>query len=133
MLTLMKQYTILTLKKQGETNAEIARTLKCNRHTVENILLRGVKEKQTRHKPSAVAPYKTQIKEWQGKDYTLQRMHEMLTDNYGATFSYDALRKYVKKYLPRPKEAFGPQEHLPGQALQFDFGTSRVYFTDEKR
>lgn len=60
-------------------------------------------------------------------------MHEMLHDDYGAVFSYDALRKYVKKYLPKPKEAFGPQEHLPGQAIQFDFGTSRVYFTEEQR
>src|ERR1039458_7765076 len=133
MLTLMKQYTILTLHDQGEKNADLARTFKCDRHTVENVLKHGVKETQTRHKPSAVAPYKTQIKEWQGKDYTLLRMHEMLHDDYGVTFSYDALRKYVKKYLPRPKESFGPQEHLPGQAVQFDFGTSRVYFTKEKR
>jgi IS30 family transposase len=65
MLNMGQQYTILTLHKQGKTNAEIARQLHCNRHTVENILKRGdVTEKQTRHKPSAVTPYKEQIKEW---------------------------------------------------------------------
>jgi transposase len=65
MLNMGQQYTILTLHKQGKTNAEIARALHCNRHTVENVLKRReVIEKQTRHKPSAVTPYKEKIKEW---------------------------------------------------------------------
>lgn len=131
MLNMQKQYTILTLKKQGKKNAEIARDLECNRHTVENILKRGVQEIQIRHKPSVVAPYKMLIKEWLDQDITRKRIYDMLKEEHGFTFSYDSVRKFVKKHFPN-REAFGVQEHLPG-TLQFDFGESRVYFTEEKR
>jgi transposase len=132
MLNMGQQYTILTLHKQGKTNAQIARDLGCNRHTVENILKRGeVTEKQTRHKPSAVTPYKEQIKEWlKNPKITRRRMYEMLQDEQKVTFSYDALRKFVKKHLVKP-EAFGVQEHLPGEETEVDFGDIIVHLTEE--
>ena len=127
MLNMGRQYTILTLHKQDKTNAEIARQLHCNRHTVENIIKRGeVVEIQTRHKPSAVAPYQEQIKEWlKNPKITRWRMYEMLQEEHQVTFSYDALRKFVRKHIAVPV-AFGVQEHLPGGETEVDFGDLEV-------
>lgn len=132
MLNMGQQYTILTLHKQGKTNADIARALHCNRHTVENILKRGdVKGKQIRHKPSAVTPFQEQIKEWlKDPKITRWRMYEMLQEEHKVAFSYDALRKFVKKHLVQP-EAFGVQEHLPGAEVEVDFGDIVIHLTEE--
>jgi transposase len=134
MLNMGQQYTILTLHNQGKTNAAIARQLDCSRHTVENVLKRGyVTEKQTRQKSSVVTPYKEQIEKWlKDPKITRLRMYEMLQDEQQVTFSYDALRKFVKKHLLRP-EAFGVQEHLPGAEMEVDFGDITVYLTEEKK
>ena len=129
-----QQYTILTLHKQGKTNAGIARDLSCHRHTVENILKKGtVNEGQTRKKTSAAEMYKQQLQEWSSKDITVARMHEMLVEEYHVDFTYDALQKFVKKYIAKAPEAFGVQEHLPGNDLEVDFGEIIVYLTDTKR
>jgi transposase len=133
MLTMSQQYTIKTLHDQGKTNADIARTLDCHRHTVENILKRPeVVDKQTRHKPSAVTPYLTQLQDWSQKKYTKQRMWEMLKEKYAITFTYDALQKFVQKYVTRP-EAFGVEEHLPGEELEVDFGEIPVTLLEDNR
>jgi len=133
MLNMGQQYTILTLHNQGKTNAEIARQLHCNRHTIENILKRGeVIEKQTRHKPSAVTPYKEQLQAWfNKKDITRRRMHDMLQEEHKVTFSYDALRKFVRKHIAKPQETYGVQEHLPGEEVEVDFGEITVRLTEE--
>lgn len=134
MLSMAQQYTILTLHKQGKTNAAIAKDLSCHRHTVENILRKGdVTEKQTRKKPSAATPYKEQLVQWYEKDITVQRMHEMLMKEHQIAFTYDALQKFVKKYIAKPPEAFGVQEHLPGNDLEVDFGDIVVYLEEEKK
>lgn len=132
MLTMAKQYTIRTLHDQGETNAEIARQLQCHRHTVENVLKRStVLEKLTRNKPSAVTPYKSQIQVWYDKNIPRQRMYEMLVEHDKVTFSYDALRKFVKKHIAKAPEAYGVQEHLPGSDMEVDFGDLVVYLEEE--
>lgn len=130
MLNMGQQYTILTLHKQGKTNADIARQLHCNRHTVENVLKRkAVTEKQTRQKSSAVTPYKELIKEWlKNPKITRWRIYEMLQEEHKIKFSYDALRKFVKKHLVAPV-AFGVQTHLPGEEVEVDFGEITVHFT----
>jgi len=51
MLTMYKQITIKTLKKQGIKNTEIARSIGCHRNTVFNVLEReNFIEIQTRQK-----------------------------------------------------------------------------------
>lgn len=127
-----QQYTILTLHKQGKTNAAIAKDLSCHRHTVENILKKGdVTQKQTRKKPSAAQPYKEQLLQWYEKDITVQRMHDLLVEEHKIDFTYDALQKFVKKYIAKLPEAYGVQEHLPGSDLEVDFGDIVVYLEDE--
>lgn len=134
MLTMAEQHTVKTLYKQGTKKADIARQLHCHRHTVDNILKRpSVIEKQTRSKPSAVAPYKAQIKKWYEAEITRQRIHEMLVENYQVPFSYDAVRKYVKKHIAKPAKAYGVQQHLPGEYLEADFGDITVFLEDLQR
>src|SRR6266705_1714185 len=115
MLTMYEQITIKTLHKQGTKKSQIARQLGCHRNTVNNVLERKtVSEKQTRVKSSIFDPYKEKIKELLDKDVTRVRIHEILTEEYGISIAYDSLRKYVKKHLPKPIEAFGVQNTAPG-------------------
>lgn len=133
MLTMAKQYTILTLHNQGKTNAEIAKELVCHRHTVEKVIAAGViNEKQSRKKLSAATPYKEQIKKYYTKGITIKRIYDLLVEENHVDFSYDALQKFVKKYIAKP-EAYGVQEHLPGSDLEVDFGEIVVYLEEEKK
>jgi transposase len=123
MLTMYEQITIKTLHKQGTKKSQIARQLGCHRNTVNNVLERKtVSEKQTRVKSSIFDPYKEKIEELLDKDVTRVRIHEILTEEYGISIAYDSLRKYVKKHLPKPIEAFGVQNTAPGEEAELDFG-----------
>jgi transposase len=118
-----KQITIKTLHKQGSANSTIARQLDCHRNTVRNVLLRKEAiEIQTRIKGWIFDPYQEQIKEWRKKDITILRMYEMLTKDYGITTTYINLCKYIQKEFPKTPEAFGVQQHLPGETAEIDFG-----------
>lgn len=118
-----KQITIQTLHKQGVTKASIARQIGCHRNTVNNILERNsVTEKQTREKSSIFDPYREKIEELLKKKVTRVRIHEILTDEHSIHSAYDTLRKYIKKHLPKPVEAFGVQITDPGDEAELDFG-----------
>lgn len=123
MLSMYKQITIKTLRRQGINNSEVARQLGCHRNTVFNILQReGFIEKQTRQKGSLFDPYQSQIKEWIGKDISILRMYEMLTQTYGISSTYVNLCKYVQVRFPKEQEAFGVQVTEPGEVAEIDFG-----------
>lgn len=123
MLTVYQQITIKTLAKQGEKQTVIARQIGCHRNTVRNISLReGVVEKQTRRKPSRLDPYREEIKEWLEQGVTRRRIHELLTEEYQVTKSYDTLCKYVQKEFPKQPTAYGVQATKPGEEAEVDFG-----------
>lgn len=123
MLTMYKQITIKTLKKQGIKNTAIARQIGCHRNTVLNVLHReNFIETQTRTKGSLFDPYQKQIQEWIDKDITILRMYEMLTEEYGVKSTYVNLCKYIQVRFPKQKEAFGVQVTTPGEVAEFDFG-----------
>lgn len=123
MLTMYKQITIKTLKKQGIKNTEIARSVGCHRNTVLNVLEReNFIEYQTRQKGSLFDPYKDQIKEWIEKKTSILRMFEILTETYGARSTYVNLCKYIQVNFPKQKEAFGVQITEPGEVAEIDFG-----------
>ncbi len=127
MLTMYQQITIKTLHKQGTKNAQIARRLGCHRNTVGNIIAReGLIEKQTRIKESVYAAFDTQIKEYLEKPkkdkISNLRIYEILRDEYHVRSTYVNLCKYIQKYHPKPKEAFGVQITEPGEMAEIDFG-----------
>src|SRR6266498_2572218 len=127
MLTMYKQITIKTLDKQGLKQSEIARQLDCHRHTVANVLQReNFIEKQTRVKDSVYGAVDTQIKEYLAKDkkdkISNLRIFEILRDEYHVQSTYVNLCKYIQKYHPKPKEAFGVQIVAPGEVAEIDFG-----------
>lgn len=127
MLTMYQQITIKTLHKQGSKNAQIARQLGCHRNTVGNIIAReGLIEKQTRIKESVYAASDEKIKEYLDKDKKERisnlRIFEILRDEYHVQSTYVNLCKYIQKYHPRPKEAFGVQVTEPGEMAEIDFG-----------
>jgi transposase len=122
-----QQITIKTLHKQGARNAQIARQLGCHRNTVGNIIAReGLIEKQTRIKESVYAAYDARIKEYLDKDKKEKisnlRIYEILHDEYGVESTYVNLCKYIQKYHPKSKEAFGVQTTEPGEVAEIDFG-----------
>jgi transposase len=122
-----KQITIKTLDKQGIKQSEIARQLGCHRHTIANVLQReNFIEKQTRVKDSVYAAFDTQIKEYLDKDkkekISVLRIYELLRDEYHVQSTYVNLCKYIQKYHPKPKEAFGVQITFPGEVAEIDFG-----------
>lgn len=123
MLTMYKQITIKTLKKQGINNTDIARQIGCHRNTVLNVLQRkNFIETQTRTKGSLFDPYQKEIAEWIDKDITILRMYEMLTEVYGVKSTYVNLCKYIQVRFPRQQEAFGVQITSPGEVAELDFG-----------
>lgn len=118
-----KQITIQTLRKQGLQKTAIAKQLGCHRHTITNVLKRDqVIEKQSRLKGWIFDTYKTEITQWRDKKVSMLRMYEMLTETYGVKSSYVNLCKYVQKQFSKPVEAFGVQEHAPGETAEIDFG-----------
>lgn len=133
MLSMYKQITIKTLHEQKKKISEIARTMECHRNTVSNILKRDFcVEKQARTKLSVYQPYKVTIKTWLEKDgLTRVRIHDKLKEEYKVHGSYDALRRFIQKHIPQPTEAFGVQEHLPGDEVEVDFGEITVYLVRE--
>lgn len=123
MLTMYKQITIKTLKKQGVNNTEIARQLGCHRNTVFHVLERDrVIEKQTRAKGSLFDPYTSQIREWMDKKITRLRIFELLTETYGVKSTYVNVCKYIQVHFPRQREAFGVQVTEPAEVAEIDFG-----------
>lgn len=118
-----QQITIQTLKKQGLTKAEIARTLGCHRNTVGKILKRErLIEKATRQKQAEIDPYKQKIKEWLDQKVTRVRIHAKLQEEFHILTGYDSVRKYIKKHFPKVIEAFGVQLPPPGEEAELDFG-----------
>lgn len=123
MLTMYKQITIKTLRKQGLKQTTIARQIGCHRHTVANVLGReGFIEKQTRVKGSLFDPFRSQIDEWLKKDISILRQFEILTENYGVKSTYVNLCKYIQVRFPKKPEAFGVQITAPGEVAELDFG-----------
>lgn len=123
MLTMYQQITIKTLHNQGAKNTDIARTLGCHRNTVGNVIHRdNVIEKQQRTKPSVFEPYREQMREYRDKKITNIRIFEILTGEHGIKTTYVNLCKYIQKYFPKPKEAFGVQTVSPGEVAEVDFG-----------
>ncbi len=127
MLTMYKQITIKTLDKQGIKQSDIARQLGCHRHTIANVLQReNFIEKQTRVKNSVYAAYDAKIKEYLQKPKKEKisnlRIYEILRDEYHVRSTYVNLCKYIQKYHPRPREAFGVQVTDPGETAEIDFG-----------
>lgn len=130
-----KQITIKTLDQQGNSKANIARELGCHRNTVYNVLHRdGTVNQQTRSKPSVFLPHKDTIKRWLEEDkLTKKRIHEKLQEEYAIADSYDALRRFMKKHLPKEPKAYGVQEHLPGEEIEMDYGDIWLFIEEEGR
>lgn len=127
MLTMYKQITIKTLHDQGDKNADIAKQLGCHRNTVSNIIARQAPvEKQTRVRDSIYTAWDAKIKEYLEKPkkdrVSNLRIYEILKDEYGVVSTYVNLCKYIQKYHPKPKEAFGVQIVTPGEVAEIDFG-----------
>lgn len=123
MLSMYKQITIKTLKKQGKANQDIAAAMQCHRNTVRNILSHDhFIERQTRERLSYFSSCKNRIKELLKSDISRLRIWEILRDEQGNTKSYIALCSFIRRHFPAPVESFVVQQTNPGQEAEVDFG-----------
>jgi transposase len=69
---------------------------------------------------SSAAPYRDAIIEKLDAGLSIQRIWQDLVEEYGFGYSYEAIKRYVRK-LPRPKRAVGVFHSAPGEEGQVDF------------
>lgn len=125
MIDIMDRLEVRRLKKEGLSNLKIAKRLGINRETVARILAEEKYENYhlTVKRPSILDPYKNTILNAQERnpDMTKKRIYEIIKDEGypgGKTIVYDFINK-----LPKNSDAIIRFEGLPGEYLQFDFGT----------
>jgi transposase len=122
MLSMHKQVTIKTLKKQGFKNIRIARVVGCCDDTVKNVLDRPeVVSRQTRNKSSTFDPFKDRIGEYLDKGVKMARIAAILRDE-GVSANYFALTKFVSTHNLKSHTPYVVQEVAPGEIVELDFG-----------
>jgi transposase len=125
MIDIMDRLEVKKLKKEGLSNRKIAKRLGIDRETVVRILSEEKYEdyKLRVKKPSLLDPYTNTILNILSRnpDLTKKRIFEIIKDEGypgGRTIVYDFIAK-----LPKNNNAVIRFEGLPGEYLQFDFGT----------
>ncbi len=69
-----------------------------------------------------VAPYVEQIQKWVEEEISATVIHQILTEQFGFTGSYNAVQRYVQKIKPKEPNATIPLNFTVGEAAQVDFG-----------
>jgi len=69
---------------------------------------------------SAATPYREVIAAGLEGGLTVQRIWQDLGEEYGYPFSYESVKRFVRR-LPRERKAVGVYHHAPGEEAQVDF------------
>ena len=139
MLRYMERSTIYYLKQKGWSNVQIAAFTGHHRDTIARVLREEVEKKpKTRERPSAVAVFDAQIREWLEQGISVIRMLELARANTdhpytgGETAFYDYVRKVRHARQQTPRHLALRFEGVPGEFLQIDWGEVReLAFTKE--
>jgi transposase len=125
MIDIMDRREVRKLKREGLSNVKIAKRLGINRETVARILTEERYEdyKLSVKKPSILDPYKNRILNilTRTPELTKKRVYETIKDEGypgGRTIVYEFIGS-----LQKDIDAVIRFEGLPGEYLQFDFGT----------
>jgi transposase len=119
----------MALKKSGMSNCEIARRLGVSEGTIRYRLKTKNKMDGRKNKYSQVTRFKSAIEIWvneysdRPKKTTVKSLYHTLKQFHNYKFSYDALRRYVRKYYPQMIKR-GTRcriETPPGMLMQVDW------------
>lgn len=123
---------ILSLKRQGYSNRDIARKTGLDRRTIGKYLKEQEPPVYKKVKRiSMLEQYKPLIEGWlQQDDYQGTRIYEFLQAQ-GYTGSYDVVKRHVRTIKERrDRQAYIRFETLPGQQAQVDFGDFQIQCAD---
>lgn len=115
--------TIITLWKNGNSKASIAKQTGCDWKTVNKVIVdyqAGNRPVIARAGVSLLDKHQVLIEGFLEHDMTVQRVHEELIEN-GVTLSYSAVRRYIVK-LRGTKNICIRFHTLPAKESQVDFG-----------
>ena len=150
MIEMDKKVTIKVLRRQGHSIADIVKSVGLSRNTVRRVLRSPdiehtpakYRERGKQYYPQ-LQPYIEGLNALLEHDEALPKKEKRTARRYytnlqaeGYQGSYDAIRRYVKKWNEqRGKPATGayiPLEFDPGEAYQFDWSTEWVELADKK-
>jgi transposase len=134
MLDVMTRSAIKFLKRQGDSNLEIATKVGHHRNTVAKVLAQPTDvQPKPRNKLSAAAVFDQQIEKWFDQNIPVKRMLELAQTDAkhpytgGHTAFYDYVRKRRVARSLKPSQIAVRFEGLPGEYLQIDWGELRNF------
>ena len=130
------QTTIITLYRQGNPKAQIARIVGVDRKTVQRVIKRyesGKEVKDTKPHPSYWDEYRDVIEAALSKGLSITRIYQDLNESSEITVGYTSLRDYVRKAFPERKEAYMVLHCEPGEEAQIDYGYIGTIVVEGKR
>lgn len=155
-LNVSLQHSITTLAAQGWSARKIARELGVHRETVGRYLrpveptpkpaipptgspeLSGPKPatvpaRSTAGRTSQCAPLSAVIEQGVRAGLSAQRIYQDLVTGHAFTGGYDAVKRFVRRLVPRTELPFRRMECAPGHELQVDFGLGGWVIQEGKR
>lgn len=130
-----RQLAVLTLFKQGVSRKTIAKQLRINVKTVRAIVRNGAVREYA--KCSAKEIIDTALLEdlYTGCNGYVQRMHEILTEEYGKTIGYSTLTRLVREHGlgVKQKERSSHVEPIPGEEMQHDTSIHEILVGGKKQ
>lgn len=123
---------IMKLKRAGMSNCELARKLGVSEGTIRYRLKRKGKEDGRKNKYSKVSNFKSAIGIWVSeycdhpKKTSVKSLYQTLVRFHNYKFSYDALRRFIRKYYPEmiKRGTRCRLETPPGMLMQVDWKES---------
>lgn len=143
----MDIHELVRLKRAGKNNSEIGRLLDYRRKTVRKyvkwagaqgllepecelpdvaavhaLLEETMPQKAPPQQTSTLEPYAHEVKAMRERDMEIAAIKTRLEERHDRHFSYEALRRLVRRIDPREAEVFVRVEVEPGSEAQVDFG-----------
>ncbi len=138
-LNVSLQHSIMTLSAQGWSNRRIARELGLHRETVGRHLRLAV-SKPAKVPPGILPLFRSQCEPWrefieQGCQAGLsaQRLYQDLVTERQFGGSYDAVKRFVRRWTQTQPVPFVRMEVEPGAEAQIDFGQGAWVMVNGKR
>jgi transposase len=123
---------ILSLKRKGHSNRQIAKKVGLDRRTVAKYLKESSPPAYKKiNRVSLLDSYKPLIEGWlEQEDYRATRIHTLL-EAQGYQGSYDSVKRFVRTIKEsRDRKAYIRFETMPGQQAQVDFGDFQIEHED---
>lgn len=135
---------IRQLHRDGLSNREIARQLRCGRDTIRKALAHPEPKPYTLAEPRTApvfGPFRAIVDAIVAADaqappkqrHTASQIHRRLVKEHGYTGQYDQVRRHLRDLRLARRETFIPLDHAPGHRCEADFGHIHVDFPDGRR